>query len=61
MINNGALYPWPLDIMQYQCQYEPISASAGLRESDAAGSGHIFYLMTQKHIIAGLTLCAVKG
>jgi hypothetical protein len=47
--------------MQYQGQYEPISAGAGLREPDAGGSGHIFYLMTQKHIIAGLTSCAVKG
>jgi hypothetical protein len=43
MINNEALYPWPSDIMQYQGQYEPISAGAGLREP-ANGSGHIFTL-----------------
>jgi hypothetical protein len=30
-------------IMQYQGQYEPISAGAGLREP-ANGSGHIFTL-----------------
>ena len=45
MIKNEALYPWPSGyIVQYQGQYEPISAGAGLREPDANGSGHIFTL-----------------
>jgi raffinose/stachyose/melibiose transport system permease protein len=61
MINNQALYPWPLGIMQYQGQYGTdwgkVLAFVSLTLTPAV----IFYLMAQKHIIAGLTSGAVKG
>ena len=61
MINNEALSPWPLGIMQYQGQYGTdwgkVLAFVSLTLTPAV----IFYLMAQKHIIAGLTSGAVKG
>src|SRR5690349_23449153 len=61
MINNDALYPWPLGIMQYQGQYGTdwgkVLAYVSLTLAPAA----FFYLLAQKHSIAGLTSGAVKG
>jgi raffinose/stachyose/melibiose transport system permease protein len=61
MINSDALYPWPLGIMQYQGQYGTdwgkVLAYVSLTLTPAVG----FYLLAQKHIIAGLTSGAVKG
>jgi len=61
MINSEARYPWPLGIMQYQGQYGTdwgkVLAFVSLTLTPAV----IFYLMAQKHIIAGLTSGAVKG
>ena len=61
MINSESLYPWPLGIMQYQGQYGTdwgkVLAYISLTLAPAIG----FYLLAQKHIIAGLTSGAVKG
>jgi raffinose/stachyose/melibiose transport system permease protein len=61
MIDNDALYPWPLGIMQYQGQYGTdwgrVLAFVSLTILPALG----FYLLAQKQIIAGLTSGAVKG
>jgi raffinose/stachyose/melibiose transport system permease protein len=61
MINSDAIYPWPLGIMQYQGQYGTdwgkVLAFVSLTIIPAIG----FYLLAQRHIIAGLTSGAVKG
>jgi raffinose/stachyose/melibiose transport system permease protein len=61
MINSDAIYPWPLGIMQYQGQYSTdwgrVLAFVTLTMSPAI----FFYLLAQKHVIAGLTSGAVKG
>ena len=61
MINRDEIYPWPLGIMQYQGQYGTdwgkILAFVSLTMAPAI----FFYLLAQKHIIAGLTSGAVKG
>jgi raffinose/stachyose/melibiose transport system permease protein len=61
MINNEALYPWPLGIMQYQGQYGTDWGKVLAFVSLTLAPAVIFYLMAQKHIIAGLTSGAVKG
>jgi raffinose/stachyose/melibiose transport system permease protein len=61
MINSDAIYPWPLGIMQYQGQYSTdwgrVLAFVSLTMTPAI----FFYLLAQKHVIAGLTSGAVKG
>jgi len=61
MINRDEIYPWPLGIMQYQGQYgtdwPKVLAFITLTMAPAI----FFYLLAQKHIIAGLTSGAVKG
>src|ERR1700716_525808 len=61
MINKEEIYPWPLGIMQYQGQYGTdwgrVLAFVTLTMMPAI----LFYLLAQKHIIAGLTAGAVKG
>ena len=61
MINSDKIYPWPLGIMQYQGQYSTdwgrVLAFVTLTMSPAI----FFYLLAQKHVIAGLTSGAVKG
>jgi raffinose/stachyose/melibiose transport system permease protein len=61
MINSDAIYPWPLGIMQYQGQYSTdwgrVLAFVTLTMTPAI----FFYLLAQKHVIAGLTSGAVKG
>jgi raffinose/stachyose/melibiose transport system permease protein len=61
MINKEEIYPWPLGIMQYQGQYGTdwgrVLAFVTLTMMPAI----LFYLLAQKHIIAGLTSGAVKG
>ena len=61
MINSDQIYPWPLGIMQYQGQYGTdwgrVLAFVSLTMMPAI----FFYLLAQKHIIAGLTSEAVKG
>jgi len=61
MINSDQIYPWPLGIMQYQGQYGTdwgrVLAFVSLTMTPAI----FFYLLAQKHIIAGLTSGAVKG
>jgi raffinose/stachyose/melibiose transport system permease protein len=61
MINNEALYPWPLGMMQFQGQYGTdwprVLAFVTLTMTPAI----VLYLLAQKHIIAGLTAGAVKG
>ena len=61
MINSDQIYPWPLGIMQYQGQYGTdwgrVLAFVSLTMMPAV----FFYLLAQKHIIAGLTSGAVKG
>ena len=61
MINSEALYPWPLGIMQYQGQYGTDWGKVLAFVSLTLTPALIFYLMAQKHIIAGLTAGAVKG
>ncbi len=61
MINREPLYPWPLGIRQYQGQYGTgwgkVLAFVSLTIAPAVA----FYLLAQRHIIAGLTCGAVKG
>lgn len=61
MIDSDQIYPWPLGIMQYQGQYGTdwgrVLAFVSLTMMPAI----FFYLLAQKHIIAGLTSGAVKG
>jgi raffinose/stachyose/melibiose transport system permease protein len=61
MINSDTIYPWPLGIMQYQGQYSTdwgrVLAFVTLTMTPAI----FFYLLAQKHVIAGLTSGAVKG
>jgi len=61
MIDSDQIYPWPLGIMQYQGQYGTdwgrVLAFVSLTMTPAI----FFYLLAQKHIIAGLTSGAVKG
>jgi len=61
MINDEGLYPWPLGIMQYQDQYGTDWGKVLAFVSLTLTPALIFYLMAQKHIIAGLTAGAVKG
>jgi raffinose/stachyose/melibiose transport system permease protein len=61
MINSETLYPWPLGIMQYQGQYGTDWGKVLAFVSLTLTPALIFYLMAQKHIIAGLTAGAVKG
>jgi len=61
MINSESLYPWPLGIMQYQGQYGTDWGKVLAYISLTLTPAIIFYLMAQKHIIAGLTSGAVKG
>jgi raffinose/stachyose/melibiose transport system permease protein len=60
-INDDAVYPWPLGIMQYQGQYSTdwgkVLAFVTLTMIPAI----TLYLLAQKQIIAGLTSGAVKG
>jgi raffinose/stachyose/melibiose transport system permease protein len=61
MLNNDALYPWPLGIMIYQGEYSSewhlILAFITLTILPTI----ILFLLAQKHIVAGLTAGAVKG
>jgi|SRR5208283_4865482 len=61
MINDDSLYPWPLGIMQYQGQYGTDWGKVLAFVTLTLAPALIFYLMAQKHIIAGLTSGAVKG
>lgn len=61
MINSETLYPWPLGILQYQGQYGTDWGKVLAFVSLTLTPALIFYLMAQKHIIAGLTAGAVKG
>src|SRR5246500_4729731 len=61
MINSETLYPWPLGIMQYQGQYGTDWGKVLAFVSLTLTPALIFYLLAQKHIIAGLTAGAVKG
>src|SRR6516164_7867568 len=61
MINSEKLYPWPLGIMQYQGQYGTDWGKVLAFVSLTLTPALIFYLLAQKHIIAGLTAGAVKG
>jgi raffinose/stachyose/melibiose transport system permease protein len=61
MINNENIYPWPLGIMQYQGQYGTDWGKVLAFVSLTMMPAILFYLMAQKHIIAGLTSGAVKG
>lgn len=60
-INDDAVYPWPLGIMQFQGQYSTdwgkVLAFVTLTMIPAI----TLYLMAQKQVIAGLTSGAVKG
>jgi raffinose/stachyose/melibiose transport system permease protein len=61
MINSESMYPWPLGIMQYQGQYGTDWGKVLAYISLTLAPAILFYLMAQKHIIAGLTSGAVKG
>jgi raffinose/stachyose/melibiose transport system permease protein len=61
MINSESLYPWPLGIMQYQGQYGTDWGKVLAYISLTLAPAIAFYLLAQKHIIAGLTSGAVKG
>jgi raffinose/stachyose/melibiose transport system permease protein len=61
MINSESIYPWPLGIMQYQGQYGTDWGKVLAYISLTLTPAILFYLMAQKHIIAGLTSGAVKG
>ena len=61
VLNDSSLYTWPLGIMQYRGQYSVdwsrILAFVSLTILPAL----IFFSMTQKFIVAGLTQGSVKG
>ncbi|HEV3210041.1 MAG TPA: carbohydrate ABC transporter permease [Chthoniobacterales bacterium] len=61
MINRDEIYPWPLGIMQYQGQYGTDWGRVLAFVSLTMAPAIFFYLLAQKHIIAGLTSGAVKG
>jgi raffinose/stachyose/melibiose transport system permease protein len=61
MINSESLYPWPLGIMQYQGQYGTDWGKVLAYITLTLAPAIAFYLLAQKHIIAGLTSGAVKG
>jgi len=61
MLNNDAMYPWPLGVMRYQGEYlsdwNLILAFITLTILPTV----ITFFAAQKHIVAGLTAGAVKG
>ena len=61
VLNNDAMYPWPLGVMvfqgEYSTQWSLILAFITLTILPAI----IMFLLAQKHIVAGLTAGAVKG
>ena len=61
MINSESIYPWPLGIMQYQGQFGTDWGKVLAYISLTLAPAVFFYLLAQKHIIAGLTSGAVKG
>jgi raffinose/stachyose/melibiose transport system permease protein len=61
MIDSDQIYPWPLGIMQYQGQYGTDWGRVLAFVSLTMAPAIFFYLLAQKHIIAGLTSGAVKG
>ena len=61
MINSDVIYPWPLGIMQYQGQYSTDWGRVLAFVTMTMTPAIFFYLLAQKHVIAGLTSGAVKG
>jgi raffinose/stachyose/melibiose transport system permease protein len=61
LLNTEEKYPWPLGIMQFQGEYlqewNLILAFITLTMIPTVG----FFLLCQKHIVAGLTAGSVKG
>ncbi|MGK9169425.1 carbohydrate ABC transporter permease [Inquilinus limosus] len=61
MFNAPEMYPWPLGIMNYQGEYSTewhkILAFVTLTLAPAI----VFFLVAQRHIVAGLAKGAVKG
>lgn len=61
MFNTPEMYPWPLGIMNYQGEYSTewnkILAFVTLTLAPAI----VFFLLAQRHIVAGLAKGAVKG
>ncbi len=61
MLNNDAMYPWPLGVMRYQGEYlsdwNLILAFITLTILPTV----VTFFAAQKHIVAGLTAGAVKG
>ena len=61
MLNSDSLYPWPLGIMVYQGEYSSewhlILAFITLTILPTI----LLFLLAQRHIVAGLTVGAVKG
>jgi len=60
-INDDAVYPWPLGIMQFQGQYSTDWGKVLAFVSLTMIPAITLYLLAQKQIIAGLTSGAVKG
>jgi raffinose/stachyose/melibiose transport system permease protein len=61
MLNNEQLYTLPLGIMQFQGQFGTDWAKVLAFVSLAMAPTIIFYLIAERHIVAGLTAGAVKG
>ncbi|CCE05497.1 putative sugar ABC transporter (permease protein); exported protein [Bradyrhizobium sp. STM 3843] len=61
MLNTDALYPWPLGIMVYQGEYSSEWNLILTFITLTILPTIIFFLLAQKHIVAGLTSGAVKG
>jgi raffinose/stachyose/melibiose transport system permease protein len=61
VLNNEQLYTLPLGIMQYQGQFGTDWARVLAFVSLALAPTLIFYLLAERHIVAGLTAGAIKG
>ena len=61
VLNTEDLYTLPLGIMQYQGQFGTDWAKVLAFVSLAMAPTIIFYLIAERHIVAGLTAGAVKG
>ena len=61
VLNKEQLYTLPLGIMQYQGQFGTDWARVLAFVSLALAPTLIFYLLAERHIVAGLTAGAIKG
>jgi raffinose/stachyose/melibiose transport system permease protein len=61
VLNRESAYTWPLGIMRFQGQYSTDWPLVLAFITVTILPAIIFFLLAQKHIVAGLTGGAVKG